>query len=110
MGFLSWLFGAKQLSQEEIGEYLAKTSKHDLAGVVSCVALEQHLSAKGLKQAAEGKKLLKRHKAVFQGCSTGADIGSRVIAVIDKWPALSPEEFAFASDLVAAHKRLKQNA
>jgi hypothetical protein len=107
MSFWSWLFGtSKRMSKEEIGAYLAKVSKYDLSNVVGCVALTQHLSEKGLKMAAKGQKILKKHRAVFQGCRTGSDIGSRVIAILEKWPSLSAAELAVVSDIVVAHKSL----
>jgi hypothetical protein len=92
MGFFHNLFGGKAstpLSKQEISEYLTKASKHDLAGIVSCVVLEKYLTEKGLKQAAEGKKILKKHQAIFLGCSSGSDIGSVIIKIFDKWPDVS---------------------
>jgi hypothetical protein len=100
---------SRRLSKEEISDYLGKVSKYEL-DTISLVVLEDHLSEKGLKSAARGKKLLKKHGALFAGCTSGSDLGEVVRRTVDKWPDVSPDEYSLVSDLVKAHRESQRDA
>ena len=106
MGLLQKLF-SKPLSKQEVGEYLAKVGKYQIGVPFTAVIAENFVNEKGKRVAAEGKKILTRHKLLFQGCQTNQDIMSRLNAICDRWPNVSDAEHALLSDLVKVHRSIQ---